>query len=306
MMAQEEIQFSDFLKEENIVCDLPDISRDEVITQLAVRLLKNEGGFNKEKAITAILEREKLSPTVIAPGIALPHVRLDKLEIPIVAIATSRKGIDFQAPEEEPVNIVILILTPKADPGAYLRVVAALSKVMGAPRMRSRLALCASSKDVHAILAEGGELPPYLSARNVMDPNPLTLAEGDDLATAIEAFCTNRVLDIPIVDEEGDMRGVIAVEDLLTLSLPEHLLWMHDLSSIFNFQPFAEILQKDKETKIADFMRDEFIKIEPETPAIQLAKMFLMHDARQIHVIEEKRLLGVVNIQSFIAQLFWA
>ena len=101
-------------------------------------------------------------------------------------------------------------------------------------------------------------------------------------------------------------RGVIAIEDLLGLSLPQHLLWMEDLTPIENFEPFSELLRKDSETKVADFMRDKFVAILPETPAIQLAKIFLMQGIRQIQVVEGSRFLGSVNLDSFISQIFWA
>jgi CBS domain-containing protein len=139
-----------------------------------------------------------------------------------------------------------------------------------------------------------------------MNRNPVTLDEGDTLAHAIQAFCSNRVMDIPIVDEDGDLRGVIAIEDLLGQSLPQHLLWMEDLSPIENFEPFAELLRKDSETKVADFMHDTFVAIPPEMPAIQLAKIFLMQKVRQVQVIDGQKFLGVVNLDSFSSQIFWA
>jgi len=81
---------------------------------------------------------------------------------------------------------------------------------------------------------------------------------------AITALCSRRMLDIPVVDEEGDLRGVIGMEDLLRQSLPQHLLWMEDLTPILRFEPFADMMKKDHETKLADFMSEEFISVSPE------------------------------------------
>ncbi|MBN1268438.1 MAG: PTS sugar transporter subunit IIA [Kiritimatiellae bacterium] len=307
MAPQKETRFADFLKEENIIAGLPAIGGDGCITHLTELLLRNEGGFEKDAAITAVIDREKVSPTVVAPGIAFPHARLEKIPRPLVAVATSSHGIDFKAEDREPVNVVVLTLTPKADPSAYLRFLAAASNVLGAPRMRSRLAVCTTAAQVYGILTEDTTaLPPYLTAGNMMDRNPLTLSEGDTLARTIEAFCTHRVTDIPVVDEEHDLRGVVAIEDILHMSLPRHLLWMEDLTSILRFEPFAEVLRKDSETKVADFMREKYASIQPDTPAIQLARIFLMRNVRQILVLDGRRLVGVVNLDSFIAQLFWA
>ena len=139
-----------------------------------------------------------------------------------------------------------------------------------------------------------------------MEPRPVTLDESDDLRSAIDQFCSRQVMDIPVVDKEGDLRGTLALEDLLRLSLPEHVLWMHDLSPIIHFEPFAELLRRDRESKVADFMRDTFVAVNADVPAVQLAKVFLTENVRQILVVDGSKLLGTVDLHAFMAKLFWA
>lgn len=305
-MTPSDIRFSDFLRTENLLCRMEPRTRDEALHELVHVLHTSHENFDEEAVLQAIQDRESVSPTVIAPGVALPHARLDRLDMPLVSVGTSLDGIDFNDPDGNLVNLVILVLTPKEDPGAYLRLVAALSRELSAPNAVKRLTMCETAEELHELLKTGtDQLPAHLNARDVMIPHPVTIREGDTLADAIRAFCRSGAYDIPVVDDTGDIRGIIAVEDLLRISLPEHLLWMEDLSPILNFQPFAELLKKDHETKIADFMREDYVSISPDTPAIQLAKMFLRHGVRQIQVLEERRLLGVVNVHSFMSQLFW-
>lgn len=307
MMTSKEIRLADYLEEDCILCGLEIETRDSAIDQLVGRLHRKLDGFDPEAAREAVLERERQSPTVLAEGLALPHARLAGLAKPVLALATSHAGIDFEAVGEEPVHVIVLILTPKDDPGAYLRLMASLSKRLAEPHMIKRLMAATDARVAHGILTEGSEqLEVMLNASNVMSSNPVTLDESDTLAVAIQAFCGDRVMDIPIVDSDGDLRGVIAIEDLLGQSLPQHLLWMEDLSPIENFEPFAELLRKDSETKIADFMHDKYVAVPPDMPAIQLAKIFLMQQVRQIQVVDGSRFLGVVNLDGFSSQIFWA
>lgn len=307
MMTSKEIRLADYIQEDCILCNLADCSRDEAVKQLIHVLHGRLGGFDQDAAASAVIERELLAPTVLAEGLALPHARLECLTSPVLAMATSHSGIDFEAMGEGPVHVVVLILTPKDDPGAYLRLMASLSKTLNLPHVIKRLSVATSAREAFGILTEGPDkIEVHLNAASVMSRNPVTLDEGDTLAHVIHAFCSNRVMDIPVVDAEGDLRGVIAIEDLLGLSLPQHLLWMEDLTPIENFEPFAELLRKDAETKVADFMHDKFVSVSPDTPAIQIAKIFLMQPVRQIQVIEGRRFLGVVNLDSFNSQIFWA
>lgn len=306
MTPQPNTQLSAFIHPDQIVCNIPAASRDQGFMQLIETLHQRDKSINVGQALAAIIERENVAPTVIADGIALPHARLENVQEPSVAVGISPDGITFSE-DMPPIHVIILILTPKADPGAYLRVVSALSKRLSSDTIVEQLVKSTSSDAVFGILAEGETmLPSYLSARDVMNDSPRTLKEGDTLAVALETFVRHRLLDIPVVDEDGDIRGVIAMDDILRLSLPQHLLWMEDLSPILHFQPFAELLKRDHETKIADFMSEQYASISPETPAIQLAKVFLMQEVRQIHVLEGRKLLGIVTLNDFITELFWA
>ena len=299
------VRLTDKIAKGNIKCNMEGMPFTDALDILVDMLSRHVGGFDKQTAMNEVLAREALDSTVIAPGLALPHARLDALDHPLVAIGTSPEGFVTDA-NRGPVNVIVLILTPRSDPSAYLRLLTAVSKSLGNESFRRRLLICNSSEEIYTLLKEDGvSVPEHLRAKDMMDPNPVTLSESDSLATVIDTLCRKRVMDIPIVDEEGDIRGVVSQEDLLKLSLPEHFLWMEDLSPILDFEPFADTIKKERETNVADFMREEYQAIAPDTPAIQLAKLFQTNHCRQIIVLEDSHFVGVVNLQSFVSQLFW-
>ena len=306
-LPQKDHSFADFLRLENIRCGLTASTWQDAIAELTQLLHENEGSFDQDAVIAACIEREKATSTVIAPRLAVPHARLDHLSKLLVAVGTSTQGIPFADEERGPVNAVILILTPKTDPGLYLQALAALSRELGAQNATLRIGECLSEEQIYAFFTEKEvSLPAFLAAHDVMDSEPVTLLESDNLKEAINRFCSRHVLDIPVVDEEGDLRGILSLEDLLQHSMPEHLLWMHDLSPILQFEPFAELLRHDRESNVADFMREDYVALGPNVPAIQLAKVFLTQRVRQVLVVEGSRLLGVVDMSAFIAKVFWA
>ncbi|MBC8207504.1 MAG: PTS sugar transporter subunit IIA [Kiritimatiellales bacterium] len=299
-----DIQLCDCLSRENILFEVGATSRDDALIRLVDQLAKTKDGFDEAAAGQALKEREAVLPTVIAPGVALPHARLDALEKPLVAIGTTRQGIVFDE-DKDPVNLILLVLTPKIDPSAYLRILSMLSSILkdvDVPTFVSG----ATIDDIYELFKAEEKFVDYLTAGDVMNSEPITLLEGDTLNKAISTLCSRRVLDIPVVDEEGDLRGVIGMEDLLRQSLPQHLLWMEDLTPILRFEPFAEMMKKDQETKLADFMSEDYVSVPPDTPAVQLAKVFLMSQARQIQVLDGRKLVGVVDLGGFSTKLFWA
>ncbi|HKL21080.1 MAG TPA: PTS sugar transporter subunit IIA [Tichowtungia sp.] len=300
-----DIQLSDCLSRENILFELDAAARDEALERLVCQLGKTMDGFDEATALEALKEREAVLPTVIAPGVALPHARLDEMERPLVAIATTKTGIAFDA-DKDPVHLILLVLTPKSDPSAYLRVLSMLSGALKDVDVPQFIQSADANKISELFDAGSSGSKEYLTAGDVMNRDPVTLLESNTLADAVNAFCSKQILDIPVIDEEGDLRGIIGMEDLLRQSLPEHLLWMEDLTPILRFEPFADMIKKDHETKLADFMREDQITVTVDTPAVQLAKIFLQQGVRQIEVLDDRRLVGVVNLTGFSTKLFWA
>ena len=299
--------FCNYLAEGNIICQTPVKTGEEIITKLAERLAFNTAGLNKDEILEKVHEREALMPTVVAPGLAIPHARMSNVENLLIAVATSENGIDFNTPEMGPVRVVALIVTPADDPGLHLQVVAALAKMLLNPEMVIKMSKLESPGAIIDFCCDSKmELPAYLRVRDLMDRNPVILYESDTLNTCIATIAANHVDEIPVLDEEGDLRGVVSAHDILRFSLPEHILWMDDLTPILRFQPFAEMLKNAQDTKLADFMRESFESIDEDAPAVQLVKLFIVSKAKQVIVTNAGRFSGVVKMDSVIRDLFWA
>ena len=307
MNVQVNPHFYNFLAEGNIISGTKAETAQEAISELARLLARNTAGLNAQEIIEEVMLREKRMPTVIGSGLAVPHARAEHVDRLLVAMATSGKGIDFAVPGKPKVNIVILILTPADDPGLHLQVLAALAKDFMESKVVLEVAELATPKAVlNYFTSSKVEIPQFLRARDVMITTPVTLLENNTLNEAIEIFATNNIDEIPVIDDVRELRGVVSLADLLKFSLPEHILWMDDLSSVYRFQPFSEVLQTADETKVADFMREEFITVHADIPAVQLAKLFLMHKLQKLLVVDDSnRLAGIVELKDFCAKLFW-
>ncbi len=307
-MTRQPPQYRNMLSDRQISCHLSASDRDGAVRELLALLEPEVNGFDAETAFRAVIDREEVFPTVIAPGLAVPHARLPDLDRPLLAVGIAPEGIDFQQPEMPPVRVAVLILTPGDDPGLHLQLLSGLTAVFKeTPDAVERLARMRAPEEVREFLAGGRHLvPDFLTARDLMDRKIPVLREEDSVQSAIHTFAVSGFGELPVLDREDDLRGVLSIADLLQLSLPEHLLWMEDLSPFYRFQPFSEMLRNAGETKIADVMREEYLKVSERMPAIQLAKLFLVNKVLQIIVVDDRdRLAGVVTMRDFCAKLFW-
>lgn len=298
--------FYELLPVNNIVCRSAISDRDELLLELLKMLKRHHPALDLELAVHEVSAREELFPTMIAPGLAAPHARLPGLDAPVTGMICTPAGVDFGS-ELGKAQVTVLLLTPVDDPNLNLQIVSELARIFSDSTMIDRVLECSTPTQVLELFgAHRHELKTFLSAGDVMTALPAVLRETDTLAEAIRCFATTKWPELVVLDDDGDARGVLALTDLLKYSLPEHLLWMDDLSPIDRFQPFAEVLRTAGETRVADVMREDFITVDKSAPAIQLAKLFTVHQLRLLTITDRGRFVGVVELKSFCAQLFWA
>jgi len=169
---KESIPFSSFFSPAEVICQIQEENRDKVLLEMLRLLAQQHEIGNIEEAHAAVVERENDLPTVVAPGLAMPHARLDTIDGIVVAVATSRTGIVYDpAKPDNPVKLIVLTLAPKASPGAYLQALSCLARICQDPSTADVVADYATPDEVWSFFDQGGLVrPDRLYGRNVMDP----------------------------------------------------------------------------------------------------------------------------------------
>jgi nitrogen PTS system EIIA component len=300
-MPEKGIKFSALFTPEQVICGLGSVSRNEAIKRL-VELIAATGRISDiGEVYRLVIHREELSCTILGPGIAVPHARLEGLAGLRVAMAICPEGIDYHT-GSAPVRLVVLILTPADDPGGYLQAQAALARVC--VQHDDIGATLSSLEDAEAVWstfdAEGGSLPDYVAAGHMMSKDYPFLRESDPLSKAIDQFYRLGVAEMPVIDKDGDLVGVVSQRELLRVCLPEHITWMDDLSPILHFEPFTQVLRNEERSWLADIMSPDYVTLPEDAPAIQVAKEMIRTGASRVFVTRGKKLVGVISIQNFL------
>jgi CBS domain-containing protein len=278
----------------------------------------SDSAIDSKAVYQLVLARKRCGVMLLQPGVVVVHVRIAGLQRLRLALATSREGQlccpdreDFVCVETEAVsaNLIVLMLAPADDPAIYLRAVASLSAICRREGFVEFLAALDTPELVWKTLAEtGAALPDYVAARDIMRTDFARLRDTDSLYSAIDLFCSEGVTELPVVDADGDLVGIVSEEELIRLCLPEYITWMEDLSPILNFEPFAEILRREAYMPVMEIMvlADRYATVDEATPAIQVAKVMMRRDVRQVLVVRDKELMGIISIQDFIHKVLRA
>jgi mannitol/fructose-specific phosphotransferase system IIA component (Ntr-type) len=140
---------ADHLGEERILLDLQGDSKVAVLRELCHACFTGQAGPTLEQALDAMLEREALGSTGIGHGVAIPHAKVADLDELRIALGLSRKGVPFDANDDQPVRMLFMIAAPlHAESRHHLQVLARLARMVRAPRFERELAALESPSDV--------------------------------------------------------------------------------------------------------------------------------------------------------------
>ncbi len=102
--------------------------------------------------LDALITRERLGSTGIGHGFALPHSRLPGIEEPLAALVTLSEGVDFDAADDVPVDVVVGLLVPEDCNDEHLQILAALARRFKDSEQRTAIRNCANADELMSYL----------------------------------------------------------------------------------------------------------------------------------------------------------
>src|SRR6201987_3511497 len=134
-------------------------NKKQVIQELAARAAELTG--QDERAVLEILlQREKLGSTAVGNGVAIPHGKLPKLGRLFGLFARLARPVDFEALDNQPVDLVFLLLAPEAAGADHLKALARVARLLRDAEIARRLRESRDADAIYAVLA----IPPASTA----------------------------------------------------------------------------------------------------------------------------------------------
>ncbi len=124
-------------------------SRKRALDMAADLFAEQREGVAVRPLFDALMERERLGSTGIGKGVAIPHCRLECPAMMAVFL-TLEQPVDYDAPDEEPVDLIFVLVVPQEETSAHLEILSLLAKIFGDAANRARLRQAASSEALAA------------------------------------------------------------------------------------------------------------------------------------------------------------
>jgi len=108
-------------------------------------------------AVEVLLEREKLGSTGIGQNIAVPHAKSEEVKNLALGVGISEKGVDFEALDGDPVNIIFMVIAPIDATGLHLKVLARIARLLKDKVFRNSLRACKTAEKIYETIKEEDE-----------------------------------------------------------------------------------------------------------------------------------------------------
>lgn len=129
MGAEVAMEIADILTPQSIVPKLSATSKKQVLQELAKRAA-TVTGLKDRFIFDALLQRERLGTTGVGHGIAIPHGKLEGIDKLFGLFARLEKPVDFDAIDEQPVDLLFLLLAPEIAGADHLKALARVSRLL--------------------------------------------------------------------------------------------------------------------------------------------------------------------------------
>lgn len=149
-----EVPLGDILDETLILDSMTNRSKRAAIEDLVDLLYQKKRIPNKSEALERVLEREELATTALGSGVAIPHARLEVGEKPVIAVGRHPTGIAFDAPDGDPVSLIVLVLWQPEQAGLFNRLFAGLVGKLADSDTRENLIKARGAKEIAKLLSD--------------------------------------------------------------------------------------------------------------------------------------------------------
>lgn len=115
-------------------------------------LFENLHGLSRALVTDSLFSRERLGSTGLGHGVAIPHGRIKGLKAPMAAVFQLSKPIVFDAPDDQPVSLLIFLLVPEAATQKHLEILSEIAELLSDAALREKLTHCNDAIELHALI----------------------------------------------------------------------------------------------------------------------------------------------------------
>ena len=145
------IKLSNIISQSNIFL-LHNINNKRQLLNKVSKILEDQTNFSKEVILDLLLKKENNENTSIGSGVALPNIKLSDIEQSIGIFLKLNKPIHYNSIDNEPVDIILFLISPTSDFPVYLNELAYISRFLTKKKTLQNIRAALDKETIYAII----------------------------------------------------------------------------------------------------------------------------------------------------------
>ena len=147
------MKIEDLIVLDRISCDNSSRSKKKALEALSKLLATEESDISQDEIFDSLVTRERLGSTGLGHGVALPHARLPGREHAIGAFIKLDKGVDFDAIDNQPTDLLFSLLVPDHFTDEHLQILAELARIFSDEKFCDSLRKSETEEQLYKLLS---------------------------------------------------------------------------------------------------------------------------------------------------------
>ncbi len=285
-----------------VKCGLAASTKEAALDEVIGIMAAGTPGVTAAELRAALAEREKMGPFSMAKGCAFPHARTEKVQDFRIAVGTAPAGIEFKAPDGNPIRLIVLFVIPKKHSNLYLTTLAQFLNVFGVEENLGRVLRASSGAEFVAAVDGLAGKPPGVPVSTAVPSVTLQTP----LARAVEVLTAGRMDAVPVVDAEGNLVGELAASALLQLGVREHFLRLSNTATLRGGDPIDAVLRSHADAPIEGLgvvATNGYRTVQEDEPLVEMAVRLCQAGARGAYVLRGRKLAGMVTTGEILKRI---
>jgi len=147
------MKITEFVTKDRILLSRAITSKKRALELLSECVATAMPGFTAAGIFDCFVTRERLGSTGLGHGVAIPHSRLENVSRPVAAFLKLQEGVDYDAVDREPVDLLCALLVPEKSTDEHLQILAMLAEMFSDQGLCAQLRAATSSTQIYSLLA---------------------------------------------------------------------------------------------------------------------------------------------------------
>lgn len=146
-----------------------------------------------------------------------------------------------------------------------------------------------------------------ITAKDIMTKEVITVHPETEIIHAAKLLLEHHINGLPVVDQEGRLKGIICQDDLIAqqkkLPLPSFFILLDSVIPLTSYKKIEKAVQKMAAITVNEAMTSDPITVGPETSLEEIATLMVKHTIHTLPVLDNDKLVGIIGKEDILSTL---